>query len=203
MLRHCTMAELLEVRDREGSAAARVHLDECAACRQELDRLYQRVAGLKALPALHAPRDRWPAVRATVVATRRRRWNRRVTLTAGAAAAALAVAVGVPRLVQRSPTQNAAASAASPVNLQSLVGESRRLEEVLSAVDRNGRVIDGLTASAIADLEDRIALVDVGIEQATARQASTGEVATLWRQRLALMDVLVTVHMGQVVYEGF
>lgn len=203
MLRHCTMAELLEMRDREGSAAARTHLDECAACRHELDRLHQRVASLKALPALRAPRDRWPAVRATIVAYRRRQWNRRVTLMAVAAAAAVAVAVGVPRIAQQGPAGDRPASAVSQVDLKSLVGESRRLEEVLSLVDRNGRVIDGLTASAIADLEDRIALIDVGIERATANRASTGEVATLWRQRLALMDVLVNVHIGQVAYEGF
>lgn len=203
MLRHCTMAELLEVRDREGSAVVRTHLDECAACRDELDRLHQRVASLKALPALRAPRDRWPGVRAMIVSYRRRQWNRRVTLAAVAAAAALAVAVGVPRIVQREPTGERSVSAVSPIDLKSLVGESRRLEEVLSLVNRNGRVIDGLTASAIADLEDRIALIDEGIEQATARQATTGQVATLWRQRLALMDVLVNVHIGQVAYEGF
>jgi uncharacterized small protein (DUF1192 family) len=74
---------------------------------------------------------------------------------------------------------------------------------VLSVVDRNGRVVDGLTASAIADLEDRIALIDVGIERATAMRASSPQVAALWRQRIALMDVLVNVHVGRVTYEGF
>ena len=63
MLRHCTIEELLELRDGEGSAAARSHMNSCEACRTELDRLHQRVAALKSLPSFAAPRDRWPIVR--------------------------------------------------------------------------------------------------------------------------------------------
>jgi hypothetical protein len=44
MLRHCTIGELLDLRDGEGSAVARSHVDECDACRAELDRLHQRAA---------------------------------------------------------------------------------------------------------------------------------------------------------------
>ena len=60
---HCTLDDLLEVREGEGTGAARRHLEACDACRAELDRLHQRVAALKALPALRPPRDRWPVVR--------------------------------------------------------------------------------------------------------------------------------------------
>ncbi len=204
MLRHCTMAELLEAQHGMGSTAVRNHLEECEACRVELDRLHQRVASLKALPSLHAPRDRWPVVREAVVAGRRRQWNRRVMLAGLAAAAVLTLAVGVPRIIQHEPTAvEGTASVTYLGDIESLVGESHRLEEVLSVVDRNGRVVDGLTASAIADLEDRIALIDVGIERATAMRASSPQVAALWRQRIALMDVLVNVHVGRVTYEGF
>src|SRR3989442_7713308 len=66
---HCTMEDLVAVRDGEGSTGARRHLEDCAACRAELDALYQRVAQLKALPALRPPRDRWDVVRAELVAT--------------------------------------------------------------------------------------------------------------------------------------
>ncbi|MGH7531375.1 MAG: hypothetical protein ACREMN_13400, partial [Gemmatimonadales bacterium] len=70
---HCTMADLLALRDGEGSVGARQHVSGCPACQAELDALYQRVAGLKALPALRPARDRWPAVRAEVRAERERR----------------------------------------------------------------------------------------------------------------------------------
>src|SRR2546425_12869084 len=90
---HCTMDDLVAVRDGEGSAWARRHLEDCAACRTELEALYQRVAKLKALPALRPPRDRWDVVRAELVAARRRRrrmWSA-MSLAAAAAVAGLIV----------------------------------------------------------------------------------------------------------------
>src|SRR3989449_7257483 len=84
---HCTMEDLVAVRDGEGSPGARRHLEDCAACRAELDALYQRVAQLKALPALRPPRDRWDVVRAELVATQRRRRRRWGTMSLAAAAA--------------------------------------------------------------------------------------------------------------------
>src|SRR3989442_13901079 len=88
---HCTMGAPGGVGDGEGSTGARQHLEDCAACRAELDALYQRVAQLKALPALRPPRDRWDVVRAELVATqrRRRRWRGTISLAAGAAVAGL------------------------------------------------------------------------------------------------------------------
>lgn len=200
MLRHCTMAELLELRDQRGSVKARAHLEQCDVCRSEFDRLHQRVAGLKALPSLQPPRDRWPMVRETVLASRRGRRNRRLMILGMAAAAGVLAMVGVRGVIKREPV---VVAGPAPVGVESLVGESRRLEETLRAVERNGRVVDGLTASAIADLEDRIALIDAGIERATTLRASPTQVASLWQQRVALMDALVNVHVRQVAYEGF
>src|SRR3989441_2992991 len=70
---HCTMDDVLALAAGEGSAWARQHVAGCAACRAELEALYQRVARLKALPARRPARDRWPAVRDAVLAERRRR----------------------------------------------------------------------------------------------------------------------------------
>src|SRR2546422_7579231 len=70
---HCTMEDLGALRAGEASVWARGHITTCAACRAELEALYQRVAQLKALPALRPPRDRWPAVQAVLRAERSRR----------------------------------------------------------------------------------------------------------------------------------
>ncbi|MGH7606546.1 MAG: hypothetical protein ACREME_04320, partial [Gemmatimonadales bacterium] len=67
---HCTMGDLGALRAGEGSVWARQHVAACAACRAELEALYQRVAQLKALPALRPARDRWPVVRAAMRAER-------------------------------------------------------------------------------------------------------------------------------------
>ena len=67
---HCTVEELLALREKEGSAWARQHVDGCAVCRAELEGLYQRVAQLKALPVIGPTRSRWPAIRTQFVAAR-------------------------------------------------------------------------------------------------------------------------------------
>ena len=52
---HCTMEDLGALRAGEASVWARRHITTCAACRAEMEALYQRVAQLKALPALRPP----------------------------------------------------------------------------------------------------------------------------------------------------
>ena len=95
---HLTMDALLSLREagqEPGDAAAREHLEGCEHCRAELERLHQRVARLKALPALRSGRDRWPEVRARVMAQRRHRRNRMAGLVGLAAAASIALAVAI------------------------------------------------------------------------------------------------------------
>src|SRR5262249_59198135 len=90
---HLTMEALLSLREaglEPGDASAREHLDGCPACRAELDRLHQRVARLKALPALRPGRDRWPETAARVRAVRRARRQQLAGLIGLAAAASIA-----------------------------------------------------------------------------------------------------------------
>ena len=52
---HLSMDQLLALREpgsEPGAAAARRHVEACAECAAELDRLHQRVARLRALPTL-------------------------------------------------------------------------------------------------------------------------------------------------------
>lgn len=197
MLRHCTLGELLEVRDGEGSAAARAHVEQCEACGTEVERLHQLVAAMRALPPHSPPRDRWPAVRESLVSARRRRRWGYAGWTSVAAAAGLVLFAGL-RTAPRS-----AAGASVPDEIASLVQESQQLERVLQSYSQPGRVITGGTAAAIAELEDRIARVDDGIDRAQVQAVSQETVADLWRRRVTLMDRLVNTHIQQVTYVGY
>jgi hypothetical protein len=191
------ITELLEVRDGEGSAAARTHLESCEACRAELDGLHQRVAALKALRAFAAPHDRWPVVREALAASRRRARVQRFGWGGLAAAAALVLFVGGRAMVGGGADTLAAEEVAA------LVEESQQLEGVLQRLPVQGRVVNGVTAATIADLEDRIAVVDLGIERARAAAVSRDGMADLWRERVTLMDQLVQTHVQQATYVGF
>ena len=196
MLRHLLMAELIALRDNEAPVAARTHIDECEACAAELERLYQRVAALKALPGFSPPRDRWQLVRGQVAASRRRarRW---MGMSGLAAAAVLALAVGVSRV------QPGEAAVTPHTQVQALMKESSRLEGMLRTVGEDGRVVNGITAAAIADLEDRIALIDVGLQMAQERRYPVTDMRDLWDERVTLMGALVNTHVRQVSYVGF
>lgn len=194
MLRHCTIDELLELRDGGGTDACRAHVAQCEACGAELERLYQRRAALKALSGMTPPRDRWPVVRDAVMAQRRRtrRW-----WTAGAgvvAAAVVALVVGVNAV---SPVASGDPQAA----LDSLVQRSNELDQTLRVVSAERRVMDGLTALTIAELEDRVAAVDSAL--ARGGTLPRDEMQTLWHERVNLMQALVTSHVRRVSYVGF
>lgn len=203
MRKHCTMMELVAVRDGDASAWARAHLTDCPHCQRELELLHQRVAQLRALPGRRPPRDRWPAVKARAQRERRGELVRRGTWGALALAAGLALMVGVrstiPNESAGSPT--AAAGAVDP-ELARLMGASRDLEAALRSYGPEGRVLNARAAGVIADLEDRIALVDAGIAQ-VGRAGSREDLTDLWRSRVYLMDALVNAHVTRASYVGF
>ena len=195
MLRHCSIQELLEVRNGEGSVGAKIHVDECEECRNELDRLHQRVAALRALPNLSAPRDRWPLVRERIVADRQRLWWTRM---GWAAAAAIALTLGANGLV---PWPGAEPE--SEVELQTLVEQSAQLDSMLRTVEKRARVVNGLTAVTIADLEDQIIILDSRLSSARRVTITEAQLRELLQQRVLLMDALVNTHTKRTVNVGF
>ncbi len=195
MLIHCTMDELLAIRDGEGSQAALRHLDECDACCDEFELLHQRAAALKALPALRAPRDRWSAVRDEVVASRARKRRRFAGWLTVAAAASVLFTLGFGQLV--------IPAAREPDPLVELVQQAQELEEVIRMSRPDRRVISGQTAGAVAALEDRISRLDARFAVARQRQASRERLILLLQERVELMDALVYVRRSPVTYRGF
>lgn len=196
---HLTMETLLSLREaglEPGDASAKAHLEACPACREELERLHQRVARLKALPALRPSRDRWPHVAARLRVERRARHQRTAGLIGLAAAASIAVAV-LFRPV-------GGAIAAGQQQIQAAMARSQALESALSQYHPEERMLDGRTAGIAQELEDRIAQVDRELEVADLleHQARDEQVLKLWRERVGLLDALVDVHVTRASNVG-
>lgn len=197
---HLTMDVLLSLREpgvEPGDAAAREHLEGCTRCRAELERLDQRVARLRALPALRPARDRWPAVAARAASERRLRRLRTGGLAGLAAAASIALVLGVTPLLRP-------AEGPGPGRIAEMMARSRALETALHRYDPESRVLDGRTAGIAQELEDRIARVDRELEmtELLELQAREAERLRLWRERVGLLDALVDVHVTRASNVG-
>lgn len=195
---HLTMEELLDVRDGEARPEATSHAASCPACAAEVERLREMAAALRSLPVVEPERDQWPRVRSALEIRRRRR---RV-LAVGAAALAMAASLVVVLLIPGPEPEPIPVLEPREIDVTDLVLESRRLEEVLRAVGPEGRVMDVWQASTVADLEDEIGLIDLRLARPAARNVPPEEVARLWRKRVDLMNELVRVRGGQIVYVG-
>jgi hypothetical protein len=202
MRKHCTMNELLALKDGEGLAWAREHLDGCSFCQREMDLLHARVAALRALPAIRPPRDRWMVVREQAVRMQRVARLRRAGWGALALAASLALMVGIRDWGPGSEPVGTPVAMEQAPEVAELVAQSRGLEAALQEYGTEGRVLNARTAGIIADLESGIAAVDAGIMEARVR-GSRDELVDLWRSRVNLMDALVSAHVTRTAYVGF
>jgi hypothetical protein len=157
---------------------------------------------LAALPELAPP----PAAKARVLAAMRRAavepprsrpWH--IALPAAALAAAAATAavliIGQPR---GGPEEGALATIEEPAPISfeeyaALVAQSAELERVLGTLPAPRAVMRAGTAGTIARLEDRIAQIDQELMFATAAGADSGQQATLWQDRVEVMNALLQV----------
>ena len=188
---HCTIEDLGALQAGEASVWARRHITTCAACQAELEALYQRVAQLKALPPLHPPRDRWPAIQA---ALRSERTRRRRSWSAWTGSLALAATVAALLLMNPQP-------ATLHAELTQVKQQSATLEDSLKQYDVDGRVLSGHAAAVVAELEDRISILDGTLSQ---REPSVqdAELVKLWQERVGLMRQLVNARATRARYVG-
>jgi hypothetical protein len=189
---HLTLETLVALREpgaEPGDATAREHLQSCSTCQAELERLHQRVARLKALPALRPARDQWPKVAARILAERHHRRSRIAAIAGLAIAASVAVALVLP-----SPTGG---TGIATQEIQQAMERSQALESALSQYNPESHVLDGRTAGLAQGLEDRIARVDRELQMAELleRQTREQQLLKLWRERVGLLDALVDVHV--------
>jgi hypothetical protein len=203
MTDHLSIEALLGLREpgaEPGAAAAREHLNKCQSCQTELDRLHQRVARLKALPALRPSRDRSAQVISEFRAQRRQRRARQFGFAGMAAAASVALALSLPPR----PNPVVETSSANPKQISQVMERSQALESALNEYNSDGRVLDGRTARMAQELEDRIALLDRQLEvtELSPTQVRDQELLRLWRERVGLLDALVDVHVTRASNAG-
>jgi hypothetical protein len=200
---HLTIDQLIALREpglEPGDQAARNHLDACESCRDELDRLHQRVARLKALPALRPSRDRWPTVQARLAAERRAyrlQRARRIGFAGLAAAASVVFAVSIGGVDGPKP-------AVATTEISRAMERSRALEEAIDFYNPDARVLDGRTARVAEEIEDRIAALDQELELLDVTPDASRETRQLqlWRERVGLLDALVDVHVTRASNVG-
>ena len=194
---HCTMEDLGALRGGAGEASvwARRHITTCAECQAELEQLYQRVAQLKALPALRPPRDGWPAVQSILRAERSRR---RRTWSAWTGSLALAATLAAILLVQPSGQ-----TGKLHAELNQAKQQSATLEDSLDQFDVEGSVLSGQAAALFAELEDRISILDGTLAQRIeGAHEDDAELVRLWQERVGLMRELVNARATRARYVG-
>jgi hypothetical protein len=211
---HATLDQLLKLRDDPvADEAAASHVARCPGCAAQLARLRTVTRGLRTLEAPWEVPDRWYAIRSelrrpmTVVPTRARPgWLMPAASVAAVAALALALTLrqsGGPPDATPS-VQLPTASGPVQIDPRALMAESRRLEELLNTLPREEpRITRASTALTVADLEDRIQLVDARLTMGAEEGLDRQQAGRLWRERVDLLNSLIAVRYAEASTTAF
>jgi hypothetical protein len=170
--------------------------------------------GLHSLPDTMPPRAVWHRIREQAeaeglisrpVSKRPSTWY-----IGGSLAAAVVLGVFILPGVLETPTPEfrptPANVASNPpitlTTLQTLMTESRQLENDLRDLPAEPRVMRAGTAATIADLEDRIAAIDYQLNDPEF-QLTSEEEEIFWRERVRLMKLLVGMRYAQAQRTAF
>ena len=188
--------------------------DEDMICGLTADEFAALQRGLRSLPETMPPRVVWRRIVEQAEAeglVRRPLGQRRSTWYAGfgIAAAALLVAVMLPNFVggpaetfSPVPDNVPSNSIGGQTVLQTLMVESRRLENDLRALPDGPRVMRAGTMATISDLEDRIAAIDYELHD-PAVVMSDEDRELFWRERVRLMKLLLQLRYAQAQRAAF
>jgi hypothetical protein len=221
---HPSTEDLLSVRDGEPLDAVTSNvIAEDATLEREIERMRQVRHALGQLPELAPADDMWQRIVAVEHETRPRSNYRRLAAGAGIAAAVAALAI----LVISSPSRQTGGIAAPAVpggddlatstveQPSTVVGggtlfdpdrpliggrvvpASARLDRALRRLPYQRPMMSAETATTIAGLEDRIALIDEQITYSNARGVPQPQRVALWGERVDLMNALVHVRYAQ------
>lgn len=207
---HANTEQLLSLRDGEPvNPDVRDHLEGCGACQRRLQDLDEVRARLRGLPPVEPPGDLWRAVAVGSVERPARHsfhWGSGLAIAASfVLGLALLMRVGNEADPERAPLETTpAATVSGPVETENLVNlaalqtRSRKLEALRAAIPRQPQVERAGTAMTIAELEDRIALVDLRLRAADALGLTEAQKHALWKERVNLMQSLVQVEYARL-----
>ena len=219
---HASIEELLSLRDGEPAPdATTAHVAACARCCAELEQLRHVRTALAALPL----QDPAPAAWAEITQRASRPARSPVAFVAAGFAAAAALALvgllvaqmekpastapsvaattepapaGAAPVPSAPPSSTAAPKATNALDTEALMARSRLLEAALEHMRFEPQVVNAGTATTIATLEDRIALVDYRMNLDVEDPLSPEQSRRLWQQRVDLMNSLVNVRYAQL-----
>lgn len=210
---HANLEQLMSLRDEEPVALeVQEHVRGCEECARILNELAAARDGLARLADPLPPPDAWGRITAVAQerAMARRRWMPAagVAMVASVVGALLLVnpSLRMPVSADTPPTTvtGATGTAAAPADINQLQAQSQYLERAV--LDLNGNAesmpVSANTASTVAALEDRIALVDYEIGSASARGTGNPDLVLLWKQRVDLLQSLAAVRYAQVADRG-
>jgi hypothetical protein len=156
---------------------------------------------LSALPEFAPPAAGWTGV-AAARASREKRIDCRIP--AALAAVVLVAAAGLAfwlqsaqRTLSDAPAAADAARAARAVAAD-MRAENERLEWILASLPES-RAMRGSTAFTVAELEDRLALVDDRLSRIALEPNAPERAERLWRERVDVMHSLVQVRYADAV----
>ena len=213
---HASLEQLISLRDDEPVAVEiQQHVRGCSDCARALNELAAFRDSIGTLADPPPPADAWSRITAKLNSQpaphkEPRRWL--MASGVGLAAAVVAATAVTVVLMNRKTTIEpadvgtptlAAVQAQKPADLNQLMAQSRYLERAVLNLNDSGDqlMVSGGTASAIAALEDHIALVDYEINNA-AQAHSDAELTKLWQQRVDLLKSLAAVRYVQVTNNG-
>lgn len=208
-----TTKDLLRVRDGEPvDAVLSSEVTTDPELQQEVRRLRDVQVGLRNLPDFAPPLDLWErietAARQPAAVRPRLPWPRWLATVAAAASVALVALL----LVNRANEFPAGTTVENPVGprpqtalaqdlvtprLASLRDESRRLERVVAGFGDAPALANAATAGSIADVQDRILLIDDRLSRASLDGLSLAQREALWRERVQLMNSLAALRYAQ------
>lgn len=137
---------------------------------------------------------------AALAARRQREVRATLRWPAALAAGVLAVALGLGWWLQSAQQDLAAAAQPPPRALASdwILAENERLEWLLATLPER-HAVSGSTAFTLAELEDRLALLDDRLSRVTLEPNAPERAERLWRERVDLMHSLVRVRYADAV----
>lgn len=182
-----------------------------------IDELERLKRGLHDLPETMPPRAVWHRIEEQAkaegllskpVAQQRIKW----LLGAAIAAAVVLTVLRMPGVLVPESVEQIAGDSEFPATPQStpsnsqtlnaLMVESQQLEQNLRAIPYQPRLMRASTIATISNLEDRIAAIDYQLNH-PAIHMSPAEKQMYWRERVRLMDLLVTLRYAQAQRASF